>query len=62
MGLAELQRQLTLLHHDWGNLSLVEQDRQGADYAIRAIQLAERIMAITERYADMALERFDQSQ
>lgn len=43
-------------------MGLIEQDRHGADYAIRAILLAERIMDAADTYREMAFDRFDQSQ
>lgn len=57
-----LRADLEALTNEWNRMGLVEQDRHGAEYAIRAILLAERIMDAADTYRDMAFDRFDQSQ
>lgn len=57
-----LRSDLETLIDEWRGMGLIEQDRHGADYAIRAILLAERIMDAADTYREMAFDRFDQSQ
>lgn len=43
-------------------MGMVEQDRRGADYAIRYAWLAEQAVVEADRWFNAAFDRFDQSQ
>ncbi len=59
---SELHAQIEELNRDWRSMSIVEQDRHGADYAVRFAMLAEQAIAEADRWFNAAFDRFDASQ
>lgn len=59
---SELHARLEELNREWRSMGMVEQDRRGADYAIRYAWLAEQAVVEADRWFNAAFDRFDQSQ